>query len=252
VRIYFFPHFPAGFLHELLRDTDEQCRAFPCDILPHYSKPWQLVFKWWPRLLGYGFRIARLSLWGENRPEAVVAYTHLTLVPVILLRWLMRRRGPRLLFYGFIYTERRSRLLRWLRSVYFRWLVSRLDLIVCHSNLETQAYPRLFGVAPRRFVFLRYSLDINGAATSATTGDFVATAGRSGRDYELLVEAVRGLSVPVKIICDRFPFPGTSCRHTWKCCHGATRPIIRGFCRRPGWSSSRCATRRSPPAKWSC
>jgi len=73
-------------------------------------------------------------------------------------------------------------------------------------------YGKIFLAAQQKFKFIPYGLYISGEGNfkneNPSTGDhdseaYIFSAGRSGRDYETLIAAVRGLDLRVRIVCDR-------------------------------------------------
>jgi hypothetical protein len=74
------------------------------------------------------------------------------------------------------------------------------------STAEQRAFPGLWGVDPERVLFTPFFATIPPELVSESTpGDYVLAGGNTNRDYELLVEAVRGLDVPVVIAANWTP-----------------------------------------------
>ncbi|MBV9750566.1 MAG: glycosyltransferase family 4 protein, partial [Acetobacteraceae bacterium] len=93
--------------------------------------------------------------------------------------------------------------------LYYWTLLACIDMAVCHSRAEMANYERLFPSARHKLVHIPFGMTVNrpGAlrAMRAQEDDRnapVISAGRSGRDYATLIEAIRGLPCRLQIICD--------------------------------------------------
>jgi Glycosyl transferases group 1 len=85
-------------------------------------------------------------------------------------------------------------LIRAADGPHVRWCVLSTD--------ELETFPRTWGVPPERVVFTPFGHTLwKGEADTApaTTGDYVWSGGNSLRDYPMLLGAVAGLTVPVRI-----------------------------------------------------
>ena len=169
-------------------------------IFPTYRFRWQLYLNSWRRLISYAWRAMRKA---PRDTDVVVAYTHLVLLPFILARLTGFR--PRLVLVSFIYTGRKSALVRYTRWLYFRILLNRVDLVVTHSSSESLHYARLFRQPPGKFAYIPLWVHVSESVEFHDEPALaVVSAGRSNRDYDTLIEAASKLEVPVKIICDSF------------------------------------------------
>jgi glycosyltransferase involved in cell wall biosynthesis len=138
----------------------------------------------------------------EGRGQLIlVGWSHLVLLPIVLMGFVWRHCPP-LVLYGFIYTQRRSRFVNWCRRLYFRVLLSRLSLVICHSRHECEKYRQWLGRGPR-FTYMPFCVNV-GKMGAVPNRDYAVSAGRSGRDYALLRRVFAGLEQPLKIICDHF------------------------------------------------
>lgn len=95
---------------------------------------------------------------------------------------------------------RSERLLTKLKSR----LLSAVDLFIC-IHKDTSAYERHFGISRDKCKYVAFKANNFDLADSfpATEGDYILSLGASHRDYKLLVNAVSGLPVPLKIILPR-------------------------------------------------
>lgn len=184
-------------------------RLFSGEVVLRYRSRFWLLCKGWPKLLRFALKSAiRSLLLSKPYPDTVVVGSHLEALVFVLLRMLLVRRKPEIVLLGFIYTTRRSAVANRLRSVYFRMIFLWIDKVICHSAVEVQRYRTLFKTAHARFIYIPYGLHIYGrdrVSSIDTTGDgtpYILTAGRSGRDYATLFEAVAPLPIDLHVVCD--------------------------------------------------
>lgn len=97
-------------------------------------------------------------------------------------------------------------ILRPLRWLYFRFLLSQTAGVICYSTFESKFLSDLFGLAKTIFASTLYGGNFNIPKDllikQGGKPSYIVSAGRSGRDYGLLCEAVKDLSVKLHIICD--------------------------------------------------
>ena len=190
-----------------LKDMGVEHRIFSDRISLRYHYRIWLLLVGWPRLGLFAFRSAWRSLRSNPRPDAVVVSSHLEVLIFALMRLLLLRRKPHIYLLGFIYTRRRNRLIDSLRRLYFSFVFSLTDGIICFSELEIERYRELFKGAADRFRYIPYGLYIHGYEEHARRGEnfregHVFSAGRSGRDYRTLFEVFGNMGHPLHVICD--------------------------------------------------
>jgi glycosyltransferase involved in cell wall biosynthesis len=212
--IHFFLSFgrtaeDSPFVRELKR-LEQPYRIFTALGGFNYRHRLQLLLWIAPKLLLRAVRLAWASLVSSRPPpEHVVVCTHLEALVCVLLQALLPRRlaapaGVHLL--GFIFTRRANTRLDALRRVYLNALLPRLASVMCHSQLEVERYALLFPRAASRFVYVPLGLHIHGweeepPSVPADQGP-VFSAGRSGRDYPVLTQALAGAALELRIACD--------------------------------------------------
>jgi glycosyltransferase involved in cell wall biosynthesis len=111
----------------------------------------------------------------------------------------------------FIYKPKRGAVGR-LYYHYMKFAVASryIDRIVCYSRSECSNYSRLFGVPESKFVFMPLGVaeDVEAEASVDNTASvddsaYVFAAGRSNRDYPLLLQAMRLLpDRSLKVACE--------------------------------------------------
>lgn len=210
--IHFFPTFSkdasdSPFAREL-RALGVPHRLFSGEVILRYRNRIWLLLLGWPKVIGFAFKsVIRSLILSRPYPDTVVVGSHIEALVFSFVRALMLRRKPEIVLLGFIYTSRRSPFANFLRSLYFRFVFSIIDKVICHSGLEMERYRRLFPRARAQFVYIPYGLHIHGRDTPASAVDaaakpYILTAGRSGRDYATLFEAVAPLPIELHVVCD--------------------------------------------------
>ena len=83
-------------------------------------------------------------------------------------------------------------------------LIDRPDVIYCVlSTAELERFPLVWGVDPDRVVYTPYCLTISPDEAEIEEGDYIFAGGNPLRDYGMLVAAVSGLDVPLRIATSR-------------------------------------------------
>lgn len=203
MKVHYFPHFPERSYCDLVKRVNPDAQAFPGDVWIKYSNRLKLYCYWWPKLVLFGIWVARKSMLSDSPPDVVVVWTHLVLLPILILRSLCRRRRPKVVLLDFILTPRQSNLKATLRKYYYRRLLGATDLVICHTESERRSYPNALNLDPNKFAFVP-CWDIDGGLRPTTTkqADYVVSAGKSNRDYQLLFRAARRLPLECRIVCD--------------------------------------------------
>ncbi|MDA8347903.1 MAG: glycosyltransferase family 4 protein [Pseudomonadota bacterium] len=85
-----------------------------------------------------------------------------------------------------------------------RLLLRAVDVFIC-VHKDVSGYARTYGIPPDRCEYVAFkpnNWDLESAVVSRD-GDYVVALGASHRDYRILIEAVRDVGIPVKIILPR-------------------------------------------------
>ena len=212
--IHFFPKFspdaentPFG---AALRATGVPIRIFSIFVQQHYRRRFELLLRFYPVLLWRSFGAARQSLLNGVHPDAVVISSDVEALVFGLVRRWPGAAQARIVLMPFIFTGRQSQLMNRLRLYYYRIVMRRVSLAICHSAQEVGVYERLFAGCGTCFVFVRWGTDVPSASKiRASRGDpagwdrpVVVAAGKSGRDYRMLAAATEGLPCQVVIVCN--------------------------------------------------
>lgn len=117
-------------------------------------------------------------------------------------RLLGKKKRTKLIVLTFIYNPKRG----FLGKIYERYIKYSLsggyiDKVVCFSPDECRDYSKRFGLPDDLFTFIPLGIgSVTGKPVSPVKGDYIFTTGRSNRDYDFLVEAVKD-DYDLKIAC---------------------------------------------------
>ena len=123
-----------------------------------------------------------------------------TLALAFLRRFALRR-DCRHYVNEFITREPESSLYSRLKYAFLRFAMHSVQGVFCCSRRETTLYPRILGMDPSRFHFAPLATDPAFLEQpEQDPGDYLIAAGRTGRDYATLIDAVRGLPIGVVLV----------------------------------------------------
>lgn len=172
----------------------------------NYSRRFQLLLRH-PRLVKYAYKsyLSMTRRKNSSLADIVVVGSDMEAIGCILARAITRTTS-KIVLTGFIYTPRKNPILRILRKFYFKLILSQLDGVICYSNHETNLYREIFRLKKTKFTAIHFggnvSVPSGTSRTSHSTPRYIVSAGRSGRDYQLLCDSVRDSPFEVHIICD--------------------------------------------------
>lgn len=209
---HFFPKFADDveampFASELRRNGVPY-RMFADAVDRQYKTRAGLMLRVYPALLWSATRLAIRSLVrSQPRPDAVIITSDIEALVFGLLIAILRRK-TRVVFETLIATPREGLMGR-LHHAYYAFVLRFVDVAVVHSEVEATAYAALFPRAATRFVCLPYSISVVIRdelralyAAEAADSNVIVAAGRSGRDYATLGQAVLGQECTLHVICD--------------------------------------------------
>jgi glycosyltransferase involved in cell wall biosynthesis len=117
--------------------------------------------------------------------------------------------------------EQSSLLWRFKRWVQKKVLAS-VDCMLVFSKNELEYYPRLLDIPAARFRFLPYHTNITKPQLVNTNQGYIFSAGKSGRDYRTLIEAVKDMSMDLYIVSDEASMQGIEIPHNVKVYYNIT------------------------------
>lgn len=177
----------------------------PGGIVPKFRWRIQLILWWWPQLVAYGVKNA-LEVARRSDVATVLAWSHLVLLPFMVLRWL-NVVHCKLILVGFIFSPRETWWAR-LHEFYIRRIIHSLDLAIVHAKEDCGCYAQRFQVPLERFAFIPLAGHMFEFPEPGTPKvPYVVAAGRSNRDYEILLDCAPSIPRKIVIVCDSF---GTS------------------------------------------
>ena len=214
--IHFFPIFSKAAEHsalgEELRKQGVEHQIIAGEVRLSYKRRIWLFFLGLPKLAWFAAKSAIKSLvFGKPRPQVVVLGSDIEVLIFAFIRLLFGRTSTKIVLSGFIFTERDSRFLNAARRWYYQFVLQRTACVICQSALEAERYNSIFAKSHTKFTPVLWGTEIYGreqileqvrASVSARKNRFILSAGRSGRDYQTLVRALRGLPNRLQIVCD--------------------------------------------------
>ena len=185
-------------------------KLFAGEVILRYPSRLGLLLLGWPKVFWFALRSAFRSLvLSRPHPDAVVVGSHIEALVFSLYRKIFFRNNTKIILLGFILTSRRNAWHNKLRRIYFNFVFSVVDKVVCHSVLEQKRYGKLFEKSRATFIYIPYGLHINGRGdfnvnklSTLLSKPYILTAGRSGRDFATLLAAVEPLDLDLHIVCD--------------------------------------------------
>jgi len=113
-----------------------------------------------------------------------------------------RKRVPHIII-DFMLDEECDSLL-WKLKVFFQSKAfAQADKILVFSREEESSYAKRFSMPVQKFLFLHYHTNVISPEYIPGKEPLLFSAGRSGRDYKTLIEAVRGTPCKLVIVCGR-------------------------------------------------
>lgn len=175
------------------------------DLEPPAGGPLRQVSFRLPSLASLGFLPALLRQLRATRSADGIFISNPRMPEFIFvfLAKLLRRRRLQVVYFDLILRIPASFLER-LSAPIKRLLLKSVDLFL-FIHRDTSGYEREFGVDPARCRYVPFkanNFDLAGSLKSED-GNYVLSLGASHRDYKVLIEAARGLDIPIKILLPR-------------------------------------------------
>jgi glycosyltransferase involved in cell wall biosynthesis len=187
-----------------IRNNNIEFEIFSEQIRLHYSRRIWLYFIGWPQMVLFAVKQSLRSLFSKSKPDWIVAQSHFDVLAVACLAFMLLRPKPKLMLLGFIYTKRQSKLTSNFKYWYFSIILRLADCVICHSPQEVEFNASHFKLPKSRFAYIPYGLHVELPETvfSGQAEPYAFSAGRSGRDYNLLIKVFSEIGYPLHIVCD--------------------------------------------------
>ncbi len=144
--------------------------------------------------------VALRLLWANQAYDIVVTGDFLVGRVYALLQTLFWWRRKPHLFLDFMLDDTRSNIFWKIKRMYQKRIFNCIDRIVVFSPKEVKTYANNLNIPEEKFVFLPYHTNNSKPHFIGNNSDYILSAGSSGRDYQSLLEAVRGTDLKLKII----------------------------------------------------
>lgn len=120
-----------------------------------------------------------------------------------LYKRILRLKSPKHIILELMLDEEKNTFIWKAKRIFQTQAFRGVDLIFVSSSQEVQSYSRRFGLSIDRFRFLPFHTDMVTPKIADSEEDYVLSAGRTGRDYLTLIEAVKDLNLRLIIVSDR-------------------------------------------------
>lgn len=192
-------------LANALRDGGLDLVVLSRAINTSYKHRARLLFVVWPRLFLFSLKTATKSLRSSKQADVIIVNSHFDVLALYAVSLLTKKKLPKIILPGFIYTQKGGRLHQQIKLRYYRWILKHADVVICHSENEVSRNKKIFKGCGCQFYFFPYAMQVNNATDFLSTTlnkHKVVAAGRSGRDYPTLIKALSKTSYETSIICD--------------------------------------------------
>jgi len=142
------------------------------------------------------------------RYDAVITGNIKTAQIIGLIKKVLGLKSPKHIILELMLDEQRESIKWKFKKEIQRFIFSAVDLIFVSSTREIVAYAERFNLPTERFRFLPFHTDIIVPTRITSHNGYILSAGKTGRDYEVLLKAVEGLDVKVIIVSDRYHVQG--------------------------------------------
>lgn len=125
-----------------------------------------------------------------------------------LCRSVFKVHSPRQIVLELMLDEARDSILWKLKRRIQSFLFSSVDIVFVSSTAEVGNYSRRLDLQDGRVRFLPFHTNITEPKILGTRGDYILSAGLTGRDYATLAASVEGLEYKVTIVSDALSIQG--------------------------------------------
>ncbi len=167
---------------------------------------------WWaetlavlPRSPGGGLRASLGDSWRAvregRRADVFISARVRNALALGVLKRLMRRERPLLVMTEMRLDDPRPGLAWRLKVALQRYGYAAVDAMCVSARAEIDVYASRLDIPAGRFRFVPWHTNVLNPRWCPPSGPYVFAAGRTGRDWATLAEAVRGVDVQVTVVC---------------------------------------------------
>jgi glycosyltransferase involved in cell wall biosynthesis len=120
-----------------------------------------------------------------------------------LLRKLFAKNSCPHLFLDLMLDAEGCTLVWRLKRRFQKKILASVDCMLVFSRNEVDYYSKVLNISPDRFRFVPYHTNITEPQIISTDEGYVFSAGKSGRDYKTLIDAVKDIPVNLVIVSDK-------------------------------------------------
>lgn len=139
-----------------------------------------------------------------SRYDAIITGNIKTAQILGFIRAILRLKSPKHVVLELMLDEQRASLMWRFKRAIQRILFSSADLIFVSSKSEIATYAERLRLPRERFRFLPFHTDIINPERIATHGSYIFSAGKTGRDFNTLLRAIKDLNVKAVIVSDQY------------------------------------------------
>jgi glycosyltransferase involved in cell wall biosynthesis len=121
---------------------------------------------------------------------------------VALLRKLFNVKNTKQIILEVMLDEKANNITWNIKRMIQQFIFSLVDVIFVSSYDEVEKYSKRFTLLPGRFRFLHFHTNIIDPKIVPSPKSYILSAGRTGRDYHVLAQAVNHLPVDIVVISD--------------------------------------------------
>lgn len=118
-----------------------------------------------------------------------------------LLYFLIKPARLRHILYEFIY-EVKEGLKGIISRLIWIWALKKIDRVFVQSRWEVEYYARIFKTTPKKFAFLPPAIN-DAKFIGPSSNGYLFSAGRTGRDYKLLISALGMTKIPFVVVASK-------------------------------------------------
>ena len=121
---------------------------------------------------------------------------------VALIKRILNLKSPKHIILELMLDEERKTISWKIKRRIQKFILSSVDVIFVSANNEVETYSKRFNIPNEIFSFLHFHTNIIEPGIIYSPNSYILSAGRTGRDYKTLIEAVKDLPVQMFVISD--------------------------------------------------